>query len=166
MSTKNPRGARRGLFFEMEMRGVRKYWLRRIPSAGPRAEHGRPGQDVEEQGEGERKLITMRYSTAPALYLTTSWLTQRTTAFVVPSGTTSGYGVRASSHQLCSRPAQGRSVSTGIGRPLPGLKRRVATVMSTGDGARWAPIPNVPNMKVSKLDWLSSAHVCALRSRH
>lgn len=91
----------------------------------------------------------MRYSTAPVLYVATSWLTQRASAFVAQSYTTSSYaGRRASSQQhLCSLAAQGRPISAGLGRALPGWKRRVSTVMSTDDGARWTPIPNVPNMK-------------------
>lgn len=94
----------------------------------------------------------MRYSTAPALCVVTSWLTQRAAAFVVPScSSTSCGGRRASSHQHLSSladTAQGGAVTAGLGRALPGGKRRVATAMSSGDGARWAPIPNAPNMKV------------------
>lgn len=105
-----------------------------------------------EEGEGERKLSSMRYSTAPAICMVTSWLMRRVAAFVVPSCATTSYGGRrASSHQhLCSlaATAQGRPVSAGLGRAVSGGKRRVAVAMSTGDGARWAPIPSVPNMQV------------------
>ena len=117
---------------------------------------GLPGSDARkkrankgEEEEGERKLSSMRYSTAPAICMVTSWLMRRVAAFVVPSCATTSYGGRrASSHQhLCT--AQGRPVSAGLGRAVSGGKRRVAVAMSTGDGARWAPIPNVPNMQVN-----------------
>eukprot|EP00903_Cladosiphon_okamuranus_P015273 g14114.t1 len=92
-------------------------------------------------------MFIMRYSTAPAFIMVSSWLTQRVTAFVTPSSTSSYDGRRASSRQHLRSLAEGRPVTAGLGRALPGGKRRVATAMSTGDGARWAPIPNAPNMQ-------------------
>lgn len=94
----------------------------------------------------------MRYSIATAFILVTWWRTQSVAAFVIPSSTSSYGGRRASSRQhlrSLAETAQGRPVTAGLGRVLPGGERRVATAMSTGDGARWAPIPNVPNMQVS-----------------
>lgn len=115
----------------------------------------------EHRREKSGKLFTMRYS-APALCVATSWLTRRVAAFVIPSRTTTSYARRhASPQHLCSSPAsRGRPASAGLGRSLPGWKRRVATAMSTGDGARWEPIPGAPNMQVSYQLWTGS-----LRSR-
>lgn len=91
--------------------------------------------------------------------MATSLLTQRVDAFVLvapPSRTIarcvgggSAKSQQQGQQQFSRTAAQGRLVSGGLARALPGWKRRVVTAMSSGDGARWAPIPNAPNMKVS-----------------
>lgn len=102
----------------------------------------------------------MRYSTAPAVLVVASWLAPRADAFVAPrpsyANTQRG---SARHHSNCALHQRHLSSTTGCGlvginsagriRSLPRWKRRVAAMMNTEDGARWAPIPNVPNMPVS-----------------
>lgn len=107
----------------------------------------------------------MRYSTAPAM-LVASWLAKGVDAFVVAPPSHHGAHWRATrqnqQQQLSVTAVRGSSVGVGLARVVPRLKRRMCAAMNTNDGARWAPIPNVPNMKVSFVEDLCAAGSLAL----
>ncbi|CAB1104128.1 unnamed protein product [Ectocarpus sp. CCAP 1310/34] len=96
----------------------------------------------------------MRYSTTPAM-LVASWLANRADAFVVapPSHGAKWRSSRQNQQQqqqqqqLSVTAVRRCSVGSSLARVVPRLKRRMSTAMNTNDGARWAPIPNVPNME-------------------